>query len=85
MEEKYNQLKTLMQEIWDLSKAQQILNWDRQTKMPPKGAPARTRQTSTLSRVIHERSTSEEIGQLREDLTLWLDSQDFDSDEACPA
>jgi carboxypeptidase Taq len=82
MEEKYNQLKTLMQEIWDLSKAQQVLNWDWQTKMPPKGAPARTRQTSTLSRVIHERSTSEEVGQLLEDLTPWFDELDYDSDEA---
>jgi len=82
MNEKYNQLKTSMQEIWDLTKAQAILAWDRQTKMPPKGAAARTRQTSTLSRLIHERSTSDELGQLLEDLTPWLDELDFDSDEA---
>jgi len=68
MDEKYNQLKTRMQEIWDLSKTQAVLSWDRQTKMPPKGAPARTRQVSTLSRIIHERSTSEEIGRLLDDL-----------------
>jgi carboxypeptidase Taq len=82
MNEKYNQLKTIMQEIWDLSKAQAVLSWDRQTKMPPKGAPARTRQVSTLSRIIHERSTSEEVGRLLDDLLPWQDELDFDSDEA---
>ncbi len=82
MNEKYNQLKTRMQEIWDLSKAQAVLSWDRQTKMPPKGAVARTRQTSTLSRIIHERITSPKVGQLLEDLTPWLVELDFDSDEA---
>ena len=82
MIEKYNQLKVYMGEIWDLTKIQAVLSWDRQTKMPPKGAAARTRQTSTLSRMIHERITSEEIGQLLEDLIPWLDELDFDSDEA---
>jgi carboxypeptidase Taq len=82
MNQQYHQLKTLMQEIWDLSRAQAVLNWDRQTKMPPKGAPARTRQVSTLSRLIHERSTSEEVGRLLEDLLPWQDELDFDSDEA---
>jgi carboxypeptidase Taq len=82
MDEKYNQLKTRMQEIWDLTKAQAVLAWDRQTKMPSKGAAARTRQTSTLSRIIHEYSTTEELGKLLEDLTPWLDELDFDSDEA---
>jgi carboxypeptidase Taq len=82
MDEKYTQLKTHMQEIWDLSKAQSVLSWDRQTKMPPKGAAARTRQSSTLSRLIHERSTSDELGQLLDDLIPLLDELDFDSDEA---
>ena len=82
MEQKYTQLKTRMQEIWDLSKAQAVLSWDRQTKMPPKGATARTRQSSTLSRIIHERMTSPEVGQLLEDLNPWLDELDFESNEA---
>ena len=79
---KYNHLKTYMSEIWDLTKAQAVLGWDRQTKMPSKGAEARTRQTSTLSRLIHERYTSDEVGQLLEALTPWLDELDFDSEEA---
>ena len=82
MDEKYTQLKTRMQEIWDLSKVQAVLSWDRQTKMPPMGAPARTRQVSTLSRIIHERSTSEDVGRLLEDLLPWMDELSFDSDEA---
>ncbi len=71
-----------MSEIWDLSRVQAIINWDRQTKMPPKGAEARTRQTSTLSRLIHERFTSDEIGKLLEELVPWLEELDFDSEEA---
>lgn len=82
MLEKYNQLKIHMGEIWDLTKAQAVLSWDRQTKMPTRGATARTRQTSTLSGMIHERITSEEVGQLIEALVPWLDDLDFDSDEA---
>ena len=82
MDDKYTQLKTHMQEIWDLSKVQAVLGWDRDTKLPLKGAPARTRQISTLSRLIHERITSQEIGQLIDDLTPCLDELDFDSDEA---
>ena len=82
MQENYNQLQTRMGEIWNLTKAQAVLNWDRQTKMPPKGAAARTRQTSTLSRMIHEQYTSQEVGQLLENLGPWLDELDFDSQEA---
>jgi carboxypeptidase Taq len=82
MIEKYNQLKNCMGEIWDLDKAQALLSWDRQTKMPPRGAEARTRQISTLSRLIHERITSEEVGLLLEGLIPWLDELDFDSDKA---
>jgi carboxypeptidase Taq len=82
MDEKYTQLKTRMQEIWDLTKAQALLSWDRQTKMPPKGAPARTRQVSTISRIIHDRITSEEVGRLLDGLRPWLDELDFTSEEA---
>jgi len=82
MREKYKQLKTHLQEIWDLGKVQALLSWDRQTKMPPRGAAARTRQTSTLARMIHERFTSDQVGQLLEELTPWLDDLDFDSDQA---
>jgi carboxypeptidase Taq len=82
MNEKYTELKTRLQATWDLDKAQAVLSWDRDTKLPPKGAPARTRQISTLSRLIHEQITSPEVGQLLDDLNPWLDELDYDSDEA---
>jgi len=82
MNEKYNQLKSKISEIWDLSKAQAVLGWDRQTKMPPGGAAARTRQVSTLSRLIHERITDNSIGKLLDELEPTLGSLDFDSEEA---
>jgi carboxypeptidase Taq len=82
MNEQYQQLKIRMQEIWDLSKAQAILSWDRQTQIPPKGTVARTRQTSTLSRLIHERITADEVGSLLEALGPQLEELDFNSVEA---
>jgi len=82
MNDKYNQLKSKMSEIWDLSKAQAVLGWDRQTKMPPGGAAARTRQVTTLSRLIHERITDDCVGQLLEALDPFLGELDFDSEEA---
>jgi carboxypeptidase Taq len=82
MEEKYNQLKAILSEIWDLSKAQAVLSWDRQTKMPPKGAPARTRQVSTLSRLIHEAFTNDNVGRLLEDLVPWGSELEYDSEAA---
>ena len=82
MDEKFTELKTRMAAIWDLEKSQAVLSWDRDTKLPPKGTPARTRQISTLSRLIHEQLTSPEVGQLLEELIPWLDELDFDSDQA---
>ncbi len=81
MEQKYTELKIRMQEITDLMKAAAVLRWDRQTRMPPGGVAARTRQTATLQRLIHERYTSDEMGELLETLDEWSQTQDADSDE----
>ncbi len=78
----FNQLKTLLQEVHDLTKASAVLGWDRQTYMPPGGAAARSRQMSTLSKLVHERLTSDEMGELLESLDEWHRSLDPDSDEA---
>jgi carboxypeptidase Taq len=57
-------LKNRLREVDDLQSAASLLRWDLQVYMPPGGAPARGRQTATLSRLAHERFTDAEIGRL---------------------
>ena len=82
MNKNFDQLKTRLEELTDLEKAAAVLSWDRQTHMPPGGAESRTRQSSTLSRLIHEGMTNDEMGDLLESLDEWSQSLDPDSDAA---
>ena len=38
MHEKYEQLKAILAQVWDLNSASGLLGWDQQTYMPPRGA-----------------------------------------------
>jgi carboxypeptidase Taq len=82
MDEKLNQLKTLVAEIVDLSGAASVLAWDQQTYMPPGGAQARANQVAFLCKLIQERATSPELGKLLEDLLPYAEQIDPDSDDA---
>ena len=65
-EAKWQRFMELAGELSDLSAAA-VLGWDQQTYMPPgavKPAPSR----ATLRRVIHERLTGAEVGELLADL-----------------
>ena len=53
------QLKEHLAEIADLRRASAVLGWDQQTYMPPGGGKHRAQQLATLSRIVHERFTSE--------------------------
>ena len=79
---RYTELKQRLSEIWDLGKAGGLLGWDQQTMMPPRGAAVRAEQLGTLSKVIHERFVSPEIGRLLEDLHDYEQSLPYESDEA---
>lgn len=83
MEEQLLKLKEMLGEIVDLASAAAVLGWDQQTYMPPGGAEGRGYAFATLARLIHERSTSTEIGQLLEDLIARVDQLDPASDDAC--
>jgi carboxypeptidase Taq len=50
--------------ITDLRRACAVLQWDKDTLMPPLGAPLRAEQLATLERIAHERLTSERTGEL---------------------
>jgi carboxypeptidase Taq len=77
------QLKTLLQEISDLEAAAALLSWDSQTLMPKGAANDRGEQLGTISRIIHIKSTSDEIGSLLETLRPTENQLDKDTDDHC--
>ncbi len=68
MSEKLEKLKEILGEVWDINHAVAVLDWDQQVNMPPEGGDARGQQVSTLSKIAHQKATSEEVGKLLEDL-----------------
>ncbi len=82
MSEKLNQLKALIGEVADLGSAASLLSWDQQTYMPTGGGDARGRQIATLSKVAHQKATSDEVGRLLDDLKKEYAGADGSSDEA---
>src|SRR5690348_3977660 len=82
MEDRYAALLERLGEVQDIAAAAGVLGWDQRTKMPEAGATARADQLSTLTRIAFERFTSDEIGELLDELEPWGASLDYDSDEA---
>ncbi|MGB0862671.1 MAG: carboxypeptidase M32 [Saprospiraceae bacterium] len=65
---KYEQYVAEMQKIADVNYSIGLLQWDKEVKMPTKGAAIRSQQISTLSGIVHELSTSDALGDLLETL-----------------
>jgi carboxypeptidase Taq len=82
MDPKFAELANRLHEIHDINKSAQVLAWDQQTMMAPKGARIRAEQLATLGRIAHEKFTSPEIARLLEDLRPFEESQPYDSFEA---
>lgn len=82
MTPKYKALLDKVYEINDLGKANAVLSWDKEVNMPPKGLEARVQQMTTLSRLNHTLSTSDEMGRLIEDASAELAGFPYDSNEA---
>ena len=82
MSDRLQELKDILAEVSDLSRAAALLEWDQETYMPPGGVGARAEQVSTLVRLAHVRLSSERVGRLLEELQDELASAPFDSDEA---
>lgn len=80
---KLNQLKAILNEVADLKNAQAVLSWDQETYMPPGGAAGRGYQASTLAKIAHEKFTSDEVGQLLDDLEPSTSQLPADSTDAC--
>ncbi len=82
MKGKLEQLKNLLHEIHDLAAASAVLDWDQQVNMPRGAAEDRGEQSATLSRIVHDKSTSDELGNLLNELTAMTQNVDADSDDA---
>lgn len=82
MSEKLNQLKEILGEVADLGSAASLLGWDQQTYMPAGGSEARGQQLATLGKIAHQKSTSDEVGKLLDDLKQESAGADPYSDEA---
>jgi carboxypeptidase Taq len=82
MQNKYNELKNRLFEIYDLHHVEYLLNWDEATYMPRGGAPARGRQLALMGRLAHEKLVDPALGHLLDDLRSYEESLPYDSDEA---
>jgi carboxypeptidase Taq len=80
MSEKLKKLKEILGEVSDLNHAGSVLGWDQNVYMPPGGGEARGQQLATLGKIAQEKSTSDEVGTLIEDLKK--EYSGGDSDEA---
>lgn len=60
----YTELCALLREAETVESIARLASWDQETEMPPKAAPFRAEQLSLLSRLAHERLTSERLGEL---------------------
>jgi len=76
-------LKQLVHEISDLQGIGALVGWDQQTYMPPGAAEDRGYHLETLSRILHLKATSDELGQLLEDLLPYADQLEPEADDAC--
>ncbi|MFW5870452.1 MAG: carboxypeptidase M32 [Candidatus Sumerlaeota bacterium] len=66
--ETYKAFLERIAEIKDLSGASACLSWDQETYMPPGAQEARGNQMARIGQIIHEKFTSDEMGQLLEKL-----------------
>lgn len=82
MEQKLDELKARLREIYDINSAMGILSWDQNTYMPPAAAESRGSQLSTLAKLVHEKKTASALGELLDDLKDYESKQPYESDEA---
>ena len=82
MADPFEQLRERMAALADLRNVSQLLDWDQQTMMPPRGAAARAETVSTVERISHDMFVSDQTGRLLEAAEAHLDGASPDSDDA---
>ncbi len=78
----FDALRERIGALADLRSVAQLLDWDQQTMMPPRGATARAETVATVQRLSHEMFISDETGRLLEAAASALDGDPADSDNA---
>ncbi|MFH1679971.1 MAG: carboxypeptidase M32, partial [Candidatus Eisenbacteria bacterium] len=63
-DKRYEAFLSLVKEIYDLERAEELLAWDQQVFMPPKGAEPRASQLATLAGIRHDRLVSDRMAEL---------------------
>jgi carboxypeptidase Taq len=76
------QLRERMAALMDLRTINQLLEWDQQTMMPPRGVQTRAESLATLQRIRHDMFISDDVGRLIEAAAAELNGQPADSDDA---
>lgn len=79
---KMQQLIDLAAELDDLGHITALLGWDQQVNMPSMGAEERGIQSAAIGRIMHEKFTSDEVGQLIADLEKEVGDLYAETDEA---
>ena len=82
MEERLADLREHLAQLDDLRNTVELLGWDQQTMMPPRGATSRAESLATVERLSHEMFISERTGRLLESAPAALDGAADDSDDA---
>ena len=82
MTETVIELRRHLAELTDLRNTVQLLQWDQQTMMPPRGAELRADELGTVQRILHERFVSAQPGRLLDEAQDQLNGASPDSDEA---
>ena len=81
MQEKMKKLKEKLAKLADLRAVAAVLDWDQMVNMPTGGAVDRGEQIATIEKISHTKSTSDELGQLLEDLAGYAAQLDDDDVE----
>ena len=82
MQETIKQLKEIQAELTNLGNAASVLGWDQVTYMPTGGAEDRGNALSTMSKIMHMKSTDPKIGEMLEEIEPQVKELDPDSDDA---
>ena len=82
MADPFEDLKDRLAALADLRNVSQLLDWDQQTMMPPRGALTRAETAATIQRIGHDMFVSDQTGRLLEAAEAQLDGAPPDSDEA---
>jgi carboxypeptidase Taq len=82
MTETAKELRRHLAELTDLRHTVQLLQWDQQTMMPPRGGELRADELGTVQRILHERFVSAQTGRLLDDAEDQLNGAGPDSDDA---